>query len=117
MFGTDSLVFLPSSISEVIVVAQTAGNRKRFSQWFMKSMRWKSRWRNGSRTVSIRCALQTASTAFQLSALDKGAEPLRGIRVASDSRCSNVSNQVERSRLNRRAGNGIIVLVYRKGKS
>ena len=25
MFGTDSLVFLPSSISEVIVVAQTAG--------------------------------------------------------------------------------------------
>ena len=25
MFGTDSLIFLPSSISEVIVVAQTAG--------------------------------------------------------------------------------------------
>lgn len=83
----------------------------------MKSMRQKSRRRNASRTVSIRCASQTASTAFQVSALDKGAEPLRGVRVTSDSRCSNVSNQVECSRLNRRAVNGIIVLVYRKGKS
>lgn len=92
-------------------------NRKCFSQWSMKSMRRKSRWRNASRTAFIRCALQTASTAFQVSALDKGAEPLRGIRVASDSRCSNVSNQVECSRLNRRAVNGIIVLLYQKGKS
>lgn len=65
-------------------------NRKCFSQWSMKSMRRKSRRRNASRTVSIRCASQTARTAFQVSALDKGAEPLRGIRVASDSRCSNV---------------------------
>ena len=75
-FGGAASMLLPSSFHRAfqrsLLYRRQPVNRKRFSQWFMKSMRWKSRWRNGSRTVSIRCALQTASTAFQLSALNKG---------------------------------------------